>query len=920
MKALKQLLLFITAIVFVFASQSHIASAFDESFAIGNGVLDYRPGEGCLSPTNSCSSLKLKVATYNILGKAHSPSDWKMRADKVIKNIQDNDVNVIGFQEMEPDQRDYIQSKLDYKRTTWGKSSDSILWNGSLFDQVDKGTWNTTYFKGQIQEPWVKLRDKTNTEGREFFVMNVHDPINRGKGSNETRLANVEAHINQIKKIIGQAPVILTGDFNQGYNKDQGAGASSNENTAYCKLTKDGFMNHVYDLWKNRKVKCPNETDPKDNMPHIDHIYVSPGISVSDIKVINTRARTGSDHDTFIASIELEGNCTGQPFNGEISVAQANLKYDNKFASAVKEITNSKPDFVSLNEVMNISQDAMTQNGYSAYKDESARGQERSTAVLWDSARWSKIDAGRELMVANGPQEWDAGRSFTWVVLQDNTGNTASMISLHHMINPRYYGPNMPLRQELYKQGLEKLINKVKELSTRGAVVVAGDFNSRYPDNDPWGPRKMLGSIDMKSTFDTMGPVQTHDGNGTIDYIFHTNTLKTLSQSAKPTDASDHRILYAKLQGTGLQAAPASTTTSNSSCVCKDPSIIDADGGVAATTENLKSFIEEYVGYAVKANEDYGIPYETNIAQGYLESGSGQSLLAKKYFNFHGLKAGSSWDGPVVDLETQEEYTPGNTTTITDGFRVFRNAEAGWRGYAEFIVENPRYEPALKYPGDPYKYLQAIKDAGYATDSEYVSKVSKIIDAVIQYVKEKNLAPPSSEIEVTGAGSSNAPDITSDCGEVAGSGSAADIVKIAKQELAKSVHEYDANVLKYSDNNRESWCADFVSWVYKQAGSPFTGGASGGWRIASVSTLQDWFKKNGHYFKVGDEEPQPGDVAFYIGKQTPDGGSQSHVNLVIEVNGNKMTTIGGNESDTVSQSTRTIVLDNEGLVGFGRMK
>ena len=60
---------------------------------------------------------------------------------------------------------------------------------------------------------------------------------------------------------------------------------------------------------------------------------------------------------------------------------------------------------------------------------------------------------------------------------------------------------------------------------------------------------KCFGSIDMKSTFDTMGPVQTHDGNGTIDYIFHTNTLKTLSQSAKPTDASDHRILYVKLQG-----------------------------------------------------------------------------------------------------------------------------------------------------------------------------------------------------------------------------------------------------------------------------------------------------------------------------------------------------------------------------------
>src|SRR5262249_31662198 len=31
----------------------------------------------------------------------------------------------------------------------------------------------------------------------------------------------------------------------------------------------------------------------------------------------------------------------------------------------------------------------------------------------------------------------------------------------------------------------------------------------------------------------------------------------------------------------------------------------------------------------------------------------------------------------------------------------------------------------------------------------------------------------------------------------------------------------------------QEWCADFASWIYKQAGYPFSGGANG-WRLAAV--------------------------------------------------------------------------------------
>lgn len=149
------------------------------------------------------------------------------------------------------------------------------------------------------------------------------------------------------------------------------------------------------------------------------------------------------------------------------------------------------------------------------------------------------------------------------------------------------------------------------------------------------------------------------------------------------------------------------------------------------------------------------------------------------------------------------------------------------------------------------------------------------------------------------------------------------IVDVAKAELAKGVMEWDANVLKYTDGQQWRWCASFVSWVFKEAGEPFSGGISGGWMRPGVSDMQAMFQNTGglEYFAVGTKAPQLGDVAFYIGAQTPDSGSTSHVNIVIEVNEQEgtMVTIGGNESNRVKQSTRPIELGALSLVGFGRV-
>jgi len=145
--------------------------------------------------------------------------------------------------------------------------------------------------------------------------------------------------------------------------------------------------------------------------------------------------------------------------------------------------------------------------------------------------------------------------------------------------------------------------------------------------------------------------------------------------------------------------------------------------------------------------------------------------------------------------------------------------------------------------------------------------------------------------------------------------------QVAAGELAQSPTEFDESVLMYTDGNMEPWAASFVSWVFKESGREFTGGLSGGWRRPSVTDLQEMFKNEEgfEYFNVGDGKPRAGDVAFYIGDQTPDGGSTSHVNIVMEVNNNgTMVTIGGDEGNRVSESTQAIEPGENSLVGFGR--
>ena len=109
-----------------------------------------------------------------------------------------------------------------------------------------------------------------------------------------------------------------------------------------------------------------------------------------------------------------------------------------------------------------------------------------------------------------------------------------------------------------------------------------------------------------------------------------------------------------------------------------------------------------------------------------MESGWGESKLAKVYHNYFGLKCGTKWKGKSVNLATWEEYEAGTATVISDYFRVFDNMEEGVKGYFE-LLQLPRYQN-LKGITEPGRYLETIWADGYATSSVYVQKNMELIE------------------------------------------------------------------------------------------------------------------------------------------------------------------------------------------------
>ena len=69
-----------------------------------------------------------------------------------------------------------------------------------------------------------------------------------------------------------------------------------------------------------------------------------------------------------------------------------------------------------------------------------------------------------------------------------------------------------------------------------------------------------------------------------------------------------------------------------------------------------QEYIDKYKTIAIAEMHRTGIPASITLAQGLLESASGNSMLAQKAKNHFGIKCHSSWKGPKIFKDDDKKH------------------------------------------------------------------------------------------------------------------------------------------------------------------------------------------------------------------------------------------------------------------------
>ncbi len=133
------------------------------------------------------------------------------------------------------------------------------------------------------------------------------------------------------------------------------------------------------------------------------------------------------------------------------------------------------------------------------------------------------------------------------------------------------------------------------------------------------------------------------------------------------------------------------------------------------------------------------VPASITLAQCILESGWGQSQLARRCNNYFGVKAIQGQD--YVELPTVEVVEGRNVAELAR-FARYPSAIESFSAHGKLLATLPRYADAMRHTGDYAAFAAAIKVAGYSTNPAYALQ---LVDLVEYYELNKyDITPPDS--------------------------------------------------------------------------------------------------------------------------------------------------------------------------------
>jgi LysM repeat protein len=149
-------------------------------------------------------------------------------------------------------------------------------------------------------------------------------------------------------------------------------------------------------------------------------------------------------------------------------------------------------------------------------------------------------------------------------------------------------------------------------------------------------------------------------------------------------------------------------------------SILAFSHDMLAQRMKTEDYISRYKEDAIKDMIKTGVPACITLAQGILESESGNSKLAIEANNHFGIKCHKEWQGKQFHQDDDAE---------NECFRKYNNTLESFDDHSDFLRSRPRYAFLFELQPTDYKgWAHGLKKAGYATNPNYAHKLIDLIE------------------------------------------------------------------------------------------------------------------------------------------------------------------------------------------------
>ena len=260
------------------------------------------------------------------------------------------------------------------------------------------------------------------------------------------------------------------------------------------------------------------------------------------------------------------------------------------------------------------------------------------------------------------------------------------------------------------------------------------DNRIKFLETEKYTPQQ-ISNPKLNLNFEPINPVETISGyqrlyrsEDSSQQSSENSEVSTSQEETAQSENSSKRTINEPVQET-VQAKPVSEQQIHTQ------EAVESENGKIYT--NQRDFVEDMTAAYTKALAARGISTDYAkmlVAQDALESNWGKSSLAKD-FNFGGIKAVKGT--PFVEKETKE-YSAGKGMHKTKSkFRKFNSLDE-YVNYKISLLSGKRYQA---FTGDPTQFYYRIKAGGYATDPNYVAKLTNIYNNSIFSVKQGGNIP-----------------------------------------------------------------------------------------------------------------------------------------------------------------------------------